>query len=68
MFLNTNCFFNTNCIAGIIKKNEENLVNTIRELKPSRQEALLRCAVIWNTNSRNSQVAQVSLQLYKDNL
>ncbi|XP_051157551.1 transducin beta-like protein 3 [Leptopilina boulardi] len=46
-------------VEGIIKKSEENLVNTIRELKPSRQESLLKCAVIWNTNSRNSQAAQL---------
>lgn len=46
-------------IEGIVKKNEKSLVDTIRELKPARQEALLKCAVVWNTNSRNSQAAQL---------
>ncbi|KAL6261954.1 hypothetical protein P5V15_007038 [Pogonomyrmex californicus] len=31
----------------------------IKELKPIRKEALLRCAVTWNTNSRNSHAAQM---------
>lgn len=57
--VNTDCSLILTVLAGIIKKNEENLVDIVRELKPARQESLLKCAVVWNTNSRNSQAAQV---------
>lgn len=46
-------------IEAILKKGKHDLVEIIKELKPTRKEALLRCAVTWNTNSRNSHAAQV---------
>lgn len=45
-------------IEGILKKDANELKKTIHELKPSSKEALLRCAVTWNTNSKNAQAAQ----------
>ncbi|XP_043282160.1 transducin beta-like protein 3 [Venturia canescens] len=46
-------------VDAIIKQGKNQLVDAIRELKPNRKEALLRCAVTWNTNSRNSHAAQL---------
>lgn len=50
-----------------MKKGEEDLTTTIVDLKPSQQDELLKCAVIWNTNARNFQVAQVAEFLAKNN-
>lgn len=50
-----NVFFTT----AILKKGNNEFAEIIKELKPIRKEALLRCAVTWNSNSRNSHVAQV---------
>ncbi|XP_020295667.1 transducin beta-like protein 3 [Pseudomyrmex gracilis] len=44
---------------AVLKKGNNELVEIIKELKPARKEALLKCAVTWNTNSRNSHVAQM---------
>lgn len=50
------------CFAtAVLKKGNNELVEIIKELKPARKEALLKCAVTWNTNSRNSHVAQVNI-------
>lgn len=46
-------------IEAILKKGNNEFVEIIKELKPIRKEALLRCAVTWNTNSRNSHAAQM---------
>ncbi|XP_001601796.1 transducin beta-like protein 3 [Nasonia vitripennis] len=46
-------------IEALVKKGEEDLTTTIVDLKPSQQDELLKCAVIWNTNARNFQVAQL---------
>ncbi|XP_024940817.1 transducin beta-like protein 3 isoform X3 [Cephus cinctus] len=55
-------------IDGIIKKGKEGLVSTIQELKPHEKESLLRCAVTWNTNSRNSQAAQLIMYTLLDDI
>lgn len=44
---------------AILKKGNNEFAEIIKELKPIRKEALLRCAVTWNSNSRNSHAAQV---------
>ncbi|XP_011635530.1 transducin beta-like protein 3 [Pogonomyrmex barbatus] len=46
-------------IVEAILKKQNKFVEIIKELKPIRKEALLRCAVTWNTNSRNSHAAQM---------
>ncbi|XP_011257031.1 transducin beta-like protein 3 isoform X1 [Camponotus floridanus] len=46
-------------IEAILQKRDNELVEIIKELKPARKEALLKCAIIWNTNSRNSHAAQI---------
>lgn len=48
-------------VDAIMKEGKDHLIDAIRELKPNRKDALLRCAVTWNTNSRNSHAAQVNL-------
>ncbi|XP_025995592.1 transducin beta-like protein 3 [Solenopsis invicta] len=45
-------------VEAILKKKNE-FTEIIRELKPNHKKALLRCAVTWNMNSRNSHAAQV---------
>lgn len=44
----------------MLKKNNFHLEKTIHELKPIYKEELLKCAVTWNFNSKNCQVAQVN--------
>lgn len=46
-------------ITAILKRGSDELTKIIKELKPVRKQQLLKCAATWNTNSRNSQVAQV---------
>ncbi|EZA55080.1 Transducin beta-like protein [Ooceraea biroi] len=46
-------------VEAILKRGNDNFVEIIKELKPVRKEALLRCAVTWNMNSRNSHIAQI---------
>ncbi|KAG7209603.1 hypothetical protein KM043_011260 [Ampulex compressa] len=46
-------------VEGILKKGNKQLKEAIHELKPMRKEALLRCAINWNTSSRNCHAAQM---------
>lgn len=46
-------------MIAIMQKRNNELAEIIKNLKPARKEALLRCAITWNTNSRNSHAAQV---------
>lgn len=46
-------------IEGILRRGSKQLTETISELKPTRKQELLRSAVIWNTNSKNCQAAQM---------
>ncbi|XP_050463329.1 transducin beta-like protein 3 [Cataglyphis hispanica] len=46
-------------IEAIMQKRNNELTEIIMQLKPARKEALLRCAIMWNTNSRNSHAAQI---------
>ncbi|XP_029172388.1 transducin beta-like protein 3 [Nylanderia fulva] len=46
-------------IEALLQKQSDELVEIIRDLKPARKEALLKCAISWNTNSRNSHAAQI---------
>ncbi|XP_076297483.1 transducin beta-like protein 3 [Lasioglossum baleicum] len=48
-------------IETILKKSNSQLIQAINELKPSYKEELLKCAIAWNTNSKNCQLAQVVL-------
>ncbi|KAF3426745.1 hypothetical protein E2986_00910 [Frieseomelitta varia] len=45
-------------IETILKKNVS-IEETINKLKPMYKEELLKCAITWNVNSKNCQVAQV---------
>nr|XP_003699221.1 PREDICTED: transducin beta-like protein 3 [Megachile rotundata] len=46
-------------IENIIKEDCLQLEQTVRDLKPIYKEELLKCAVTWNANSKNCQIAQV---------
>ncbi|XP_066588920.1 transducin beta-like protein 3 [Prorops nasuta] len=48
-------------IEGILKKDSDQLTDIIQELKPLYKESLLKCAIAWNTNSKNSEIAQIVL-------
>lgn len=52
-------YSNNKICLGIISSGKNELSNTIKELKPARQEELLKCATVWNMNSKNSEAAQV---------
>ncbi|XP_017881942.1 transducin beta-like protein 3 [Ceratina calcarata] len=46
-------------VQTILKKDHLRLEQAIGGLKPLRKEELLKCAITWNANSKNCQVAQV---------
>ncbi|KAG6800849.1 transducin beta-like protein 3 [Apis mellifera caucasica] len=46
-------------VETMLKKNNFHLEKTIHELKPIYKEELLKCAITWNFNSKNCQVAQI---------
>ncbi|XP_076644102.1 transducin beta-like protein 3 [Halictus rubicundus] len=48
-------------IESILNKSNSQLIQAISELKPPYKEELLKCAIAWNTNSKNCQLAQVVL-------
>ncbi|XP_012256209.2 transducin beta-like protein 3 [Athalia rosae] len=55
-------------IDSVIKKGEDGLKETIHELKPLQKESLLKCAITWNTNSRNAQSAQLVINVLLDEI
>ncbi|XP_011503744.1 PREDICTED: transducin beta-like protein 3 [Ceratosolen solmsi marchali] len=50
-------------IEALIRKGDENMTIIICGLKPLYQEELLKCAMIWNTNARNFQLAQLVINV-----
>ncbi|KAF2900930.1 hypothetical protein ILUMI_05253 [Ignelater luminosus] len=50
-------------VQNIIKQGESGLPETISILRNDQKEALLKCAIEWNTNSRNCQPAQLVLSI-----
>ena len=46
-------------IKSILNRSDSELTQAIENLKPIYKEELLKCAITWNTNSRNCHVAQV---------
>ncbi|XP_078038500.1 transducin beta-like protein 3 [Augochlora pura] len=49
-------------IECILIESYPKLLQTITELSSSYKEELLRCAIIWNTNSKHCQLAQVVIK------
>nr|XP_033329429.1 transducin beta-like protein 3 isoform X1 [Megalopta genalis] len=49
-------------IESILIESYPKLIKTINELNSSNKEELLKCATIWNTNSKTCQVAQIVLR------
>ncbi|KAL0100232.1 hypothetical protein PUN28_019568 [Cardiocondyla obscurior] len=46
-------------VEAILTKGKETLTDIIKELKPNYKEKLLKCAITWNMNSRNSHAASI---------
>lgn len=55
-------------VQGVIKKGETGLSDTVRALRDDQKEALLKCAIEWNTNSKNCQAAQLVLNVLLNEL
>jgi hypothetical protein len=45
----------------VLKQGQEGLQDTVRQLECDQKETLLKCATVWNCNSKNCHPAQVSL-------
>ncbi|KAK9885462.1 hypothetical protein WA026_010957 [Henosepilachna vigintioctopunctata] len=52
-----------NIIKEIIKTEEQGLADTIKSLRDDQKDDLLKCAVNWNTNSKNCQAAQLVINI-----
>lgn len=52
----------------IIRKGDNGLADTIRELRNDQKESLLKCAMNWNMNSKNCQPAQLVLNILLNEL
>lgn len=50
-------------IQNLIKKQESNLADTVNKLQSEQKELLLKCATIWNMNSKNCQAAHLVLNI-----
>ncbi|KAK4874896.1 hypothetical protein RN001_014256 [Aquatica leii] len=62
--LNLNRPFQTlKIVQGIIKKGGCGLIDTVHQLRNDQKEGLLKCAMEWNTNSRNCHPAQLVLNI-----
>lgn len=58
-----------NILKELLKKNDEgNLNATISKLPDIDKERLLKCAAAWNTNSKNSEVAQMIISYMLDEI
>ncbi|GLH04239.1 Protein Notchless [Gryllus bimaculatus] len=55
-------------IQSVMQRGGSGLADTIKELNNEQKEKLLKCAVSWNTNSKNSQPAQLVLSSLLDDL
>lgn len=55
-------------VQDIIRKGDNGLADTIRELRNDQKESLLKCAVNWNMNSKNCQPAQIVLNILLNEL
>ncbi|KAJ4446143.1 hypothetical protein ANN_12835 [Periplaneta americana] len=55
-------------VQEVLKQGKEGLQDTIRQLQPEQKEALLKCATVWNCNSKNCHPAQLVLSILLDDL
>lgn len=55
-------------IQGVIKKGDTGLSDAVKALRNDQKESLINCAVIWNTNSKNCQPAQLVLNILLNEL
>ncbi|KAL0270191.1 UNVERIFIED_CONTAM: hypothetical protein PYX00_007677 [Menopon gallinae] len=58
-----------NILKELLKKSDEGDLNaTINKLPDINKERLLKCAAVWNTNSKNCQVAQMVTSILLDEI
>lgn len=50
-------------VQSVMKKGDMGLGRAISDLKDYEKESLMKCATTWNTNSKNSQPAQLVINL-----
>ncbi|XP_025152449.1 transducin beta-like protein 3 isoform X2 [Harpegnathos saltator] len=51
-------------VEALLKGGNDRLTGTIKSLNSEYKEKLFRCAMTWNTNSRNSHIAQVIINVF----
>jgi hypothetical protein len=49
-------------LTEVLKQGQEGLQDTVRQLECDQKETLLKCATVWNCNSKNCHPAQVRLE------
>jgi Utp13 specific WD40 associated domain. len=52
----------------VLKQGQEGLQDTVRQLECDQKETLLKCATVWNCNSKNCHPAQVSCIMLSETL
>jgi len=52
----------------VLKQGHEGLQDTVRQLECDQKETLLKCATVWNCNSKNCHPAQVSCSMLSETL
>jgi len=50
-------------VTAILKKGNSEFAEIMKALNPTYKKTLLKCAVTWNMNSRNSHAAQVLFKI-----
>jgi len=50
----------------VLKQGHEGLQDTVRQLECDQKEMLLKCATLWNCNSKNCHPAQVSCSMLSE--
>ncbi|GFG39073.1 hypothetical protein Cfor_11996 [Coptotermes formosanus] len=55
-------------IQEVLKQGQEGLQDTVRQLECDQKETLLKCATVWNCNSKNCHPAQLVISILLDDL
>jgi len=50
----------------VLKQGHDGLQDTVRQLECDQKETLLKCATVWNCNSKNCHPAQVSCSMLSE--
>lgn len=55
-------------IQEVLKQGHDGLQDTVRQLECDQKETLLKCATVWNCNSKNCHPAQLVISVLLDDL